>query len=373
MSNYVGKPGMLREVNTATVEQLLYREGPLTKPELTKRTGLSLPTVSKLVDELEEGGRIQKAGFAAGKVGRKAMLYKTNPDLGSFIALFYSRGQYVGRIADIIGQTIYEQTFPIDTGTAESAFETTVRAIDALTERAQAQVKCIGLGVPGVVLPNGRLMGIPKIEVWEGFPLQSQLEVRYPADICMANDVKLSAVGYYHTHLSDRFDNIVYIYIGNGLGSGIIINGRLYRGAASFSGELGYMAPLQGKTPAEDFTKHGGYLETLLGRFSCGVPMSDDVWEITDSAERDSLVALLASIASNHAALLNPEAIIFGGEAMSEPLIPEIERLMAYYTMPESMPIILCDRSATSGIEGLILTCRGEVTQHMQLIQNQGI
>ena len=363
---------MLREVNTAAVEQLLYREGPLTKPELSKRTGLSLPTVSKLIDELEASGRVQKAGLAAGKPGRKAMLYETNRDLGTFIALFYRRGQYWGRIADIIGQTIYEQTFPIDTGSAESAFEATVRAIDALTERAQAKVQCIGLGVPGVVLPNGRLMGIPKIAVWEGFPLQKRLEARYQAEICMANDVKLSALGYYHAHVSDKFENIVYIYIGNGLGSGIIINGRLYRGSASFSGELGFMAPLQGEVPAEDFTKHGGYLETLLGRFACSAPESD-VWEITDPAERESLVAILASIASNHAALLNPDAIIFGGEAMSEPLIPDIKRLMAYYTPPESMPRILCDRSATSGIEGLILACRGEVTLHMQLIQNQGV
>jgi len=372
MSNFVGKPGMLREVNTATVEQMLYRKGPLTKPEVARRTGLSLPTVNKLVDELEESGRIRKAGFAVGKPGRKAILYETNRHLGSFIALFYSKGQYFGRIADITGQSTYEQTFPIDTETAASAFETTTQAIDALSKKARTQVKCIGLGVPGVVLPNGQLMGIPKIEVWEGYPLQRQMQARYQADICLENDVKLSAVGYYHTYLSDQYDNIVYLYIGNGLGSGIIINGRLYRGSASFSGELGFMAPLQGETPTEDFTKHGGYLETLLGRFSCGAP-AFDVWEITDPAERKKLVALLAAIASNHTALLNPDAIIFGGEAMSKPMIPEIKRLMAYYTPPESMPKLLCDLSATTGIEGLILTCRGEVTQHMQLIQNQGV
>jgi predicted NBD/HSP70 family sugar kinase len=372
MSNYIGKPGMLRKVNTATVEQRLYREGPLTKPELSQRTGLSLPTVSKLVDELEEGGRIQKAGLAAGKPGRKAMLYEANRDLGSFIALYYSRGQYFGRIANIIGETICEQTFPINVETAESALQTTTQAIDSLIECARTRVRCIGLGVPGVVLPNGSLMGIPKIEVWEGYPLQQQLEARYQADVCIANDVKLSAVGYYHAHVSDHFDNIVYVYIGNGLSSGIIINGRLYRGSCSFSGELGFMAPLYGDAPVEDFSRHGGFLETLLGRFSCGAPMFD-ARGITDPAERETLAVLLASIASNHVAMLNPDAIIFGGEVMSEALIPDIKRLMGFYTPPEVMPQILYDQSTTSGIEGLILTCRGEVTSHMQLIQNQGI
>lgn len=334
-------------------------------------TSLSLPTVSKLVDDLEAGGCIRQVGLAGKGAGRKAMLYETNTDFGCLVALYYRWGEYVGRIADIAGKTLREVSFPLCSDNADAAMKSTYAAADALIKDAPNAVKAIGVGVPGAVLPDGRLVGIPKIPAWEGYNLAAALEARYSADICVENDVKLSAVGYYRTYLSDQYEHIVYIYAGNGLGSGIIINRRLYRGSTNFSGELGFMAPLAGQRPKRDYTGSGGYLETQLSQYVNSA--QGGFWAKDVPRHRKVLANILGAAAANHVALLNPDAIVFGGEAFDAALIHEIHDQMSFYTPKESMPQILHDDSSTTGIEGLILTCRGYITTHMRLVQNAGV
>jgi len=369
MSDFVGQPQILKAVNIAMIEQLILERGPLSKPELVRLTGLSLPTVSKLADDLEASGNIRPVGLSGKGAGRKAMLYEINKDSGCLLVLYYHGGAYAGRVTDITGKTLYKDTFPLDPATAETAFSTTLSAVDALTKKAPNPVSAIGIGVPGVVQPDGRLLGIPKIPSWDGFNLSGALASHYPTDTCIENDVKLSAVGYYLTHLSERYENIVYIYAGDGMGAGIIINGKLYRGANNFSGELGFMAPLTGKPPERDYTGIGGYLESeLISSVQCGNKVFSDA-----AFQRDVLANILGAAAANHVAVLNPDVLVFGGEAFDEALIEQIHAQMAFYTPGDSMPLIQYDDNANTGIKGLVLTCRGYITTRLQLVQNGGV
>lgn len=372
MSDFVGQPQILKAVNTAAIEQLILDRGPLSKPELARLTGLSLPTVSKLVDDLETGGHIRSVGLVGKGAGRKAMLYEINKDSGCLLVLYYHGGAYAGRLTDITGKTLHKGTFPLLVSDADAALKSTAKAIDALVALAPNPVKAIGIGVPGVVQPDGTLMGIPKIPGWDGFNLTSALSVRYPdMDVCIENDVKLSAVGYYLTHLSDQCENMVYIYAGNGMGSGIIINGKLYRGANNFSGELGFMAPLTGNPPEKDYTGIGGYLESQLiasarqGQAEFSASSAD--------FQRDALANILGAAAANHVAMLNPDVLVFGGEAFDGALIEQIHGQMTFYAPQGSMPRILHDASETTGIRGLTLTCRGYITTRLQLVQKVGV
>ena len=371
MSKFVGQPQVLKAVNSSMIEQLIHEQGPLSKPDLARLTSLSLPTVNKLVDDLEASGCISQVGLSGKGAGRKAMLYETNKDSGCMLVLYYRWGEYAGRVTDIAGQTLHEASFPLDARDADTALASTFAAIEAMMRIAPNEVKAIGVGVPGAVLQDGRLMSIPKIVAWEGLNLASALHARYRTDVCVENDVKLSAVGYYRTHLSDQHENIVYIYAGNGMGSGIIINRLLYRGSTNFSGEFGYMAPLTGRPPKRDYTGTGGYLETQLSAY---VNIAQgEFWAKDVPKHRKVLANILGAAAANHVALLNPNVIVFGGEAFDAALIHDIHDQMAYYTPRENMPLILHDGSATTGVEGLILTCRGYITPTMRLVQNAGV
>ncbi|MCL1796661.1 MAG: ROK family protein, partial [Clostridia bacterium] len=317
------------------------------------------------------GVYISQVGRSGKGAGRKAMLYEINKDSGCLLVLYYRWGKYVGRVADMTGTTLHEASFPLDNGNIDTALDCTMKAIDSLANVAANEVKAIGVGVPGAVLPDGRLLGIPKIAVWEGLNLAEKLEARYPVNVCVENDVKLSAVGYYRTHLSDSCDNMAYIYAGNGLGAGIIINKRLYRGSTNFSGELGFMAPLTDKQPKRDYTGVGGYLESQLSGYINTA--QGEFWAKDDPKHRKVLTNILGAAAANHVALLNPNVIVFGGEAFDTALIRDIHAQLAFYVLRESMPRILHDSGDTTGIEGLILACLGFITPHVRLVQNAGV
>jgi predicted NBD/HSP70 family sugar kinase len=371
MNKVIGKPQVLKEVNSSMIEQIIYERGPLSKPELAKLTSLSLPTVGKLVDSLEKNARLCKVGLKGHGAGRKAMLYETNRNAGCILAIFfYQGGKYRCRIADMLNNTIYETFFPLDISNSQNALNSTIRAIDSMIEQTSTKVKAIGIGLPSIVKPDGKLISIPQITPWEGFNLEKNLIVRYKTNIYIENIAKLFAVGYYHIVLREKQDNIVYVYVGNGIGSGLIINKQLYRGSTNSSGEIGFMASLNGRIPSRIYTVSRGYMETHLNKF-----VDYDTGELRqkDNSEYwEEIVNILSMICINHVAVLNPEVIVFGGSIFNKTLIEDIGRQISYYLPEENMPQIMYDDCDSTGIEGLILTCRSHITTEVQLIQNTG-
>ena len=365
-----GKPHLLKKVNSSIIEQLIFESGPLSKPDLAKHTGLSLPTINKLVDALEKNYRLCPVGRTVNGVGRKAILYETNRNSGCILACYYQHGSYLCRLTDMLNNTIYEAVYHLDSGSLKQALDSTVRTIDALMEKAPTKVKVIGIGLPGVVQPDGCIMGIPQIPVWEGFNLKKELKARYKTEVIIENGVNLSAIGYYYANLQEKQDNLVYIYVGNGFGSGIILNKQLYRGSGNFSGEIGLMTEPQGITK-RNYTVDGGYMESLMGKlvdYSTG-----EFRDKNDISQRKELIAILCTIAVNHVAILNPGAIVLSGKVFDEAMVKAMIQYMECYLPAEIMPLIIRDTNNTSGLEGLILNCRGYITTGVYLVQSTGL
>ena len=371
MKTFSGTPQMLKEVNSSMIEQLVFENGPLSKPELAKRTGLSLPTISKLVDDLEKNARLSPVGRSGKGAGRKAMLYETNRNSGCILACYYQQGSYLCRLADMLNNTLYEKSFSLDSSSFKKAVSSTLHTIDSLMEKAPVQVKIIGVGLPGVVQPGGRLLAIPQIAVWEGFNLEKVLRARYKkAAVYVENGVKLSAMGYFCSHLREKQDNLVYLYVGNGIGSGVILNRQLYRGSGNFSGEIGFMAEPRGLAK-QNYAADGGYMESLMN------PLVDyasgELRQKDNPGRRKQLTAILSTIAINHVVLLNPGVIVLAGKIFDKALVEAISQRMAYYLPEIIMPKITRDLNRTTGLEGLIQSCRRYITTGVHLVQSTGL
>ena len=365
MGTLSGKPQMLKEVNSSMIERLVFDNGPLSKPELAKRTGLSLTTISKLVDGLEKKARLSPVGLTGKGAGRRAMLYETNRNSGCLVACYFQEESFLCRIADMLNNSLFEKRFPLDLSSYKKAVNSTLTTIDSLIEKAPAQVKIIGVGLPGVVQPDGCLLGIPQIAVWEGFNLQKMLAGRYKkAAIYVENGVKCSAVGYFNTHIRGKHNKLVYLYVGNGIGSGIILEKQLYRGAENFSGEIGYMTEPKGMS-SRDYASGGGYMESLMGEL-----VDYSTGEFKQKKRIKDVIAILSTIAVNHVAVLNPDVIVFAGKIFDESLIDAISKQMAYYLPAGIMPRITRDVSATTGLDGLIQNSRSYITTGMHLVQS---
>ena len=362
----VGNPGVLKEINSSMIERLLYEHGPVSKPAIANIVNLSLPTVNKIIDDLESRGIVSPVGLTEKGPGRKAMLYQINKDFGCIVALYYSWGAYVCRLTDMAGNTVFEAVSEFDGSTTGTALDSTKKAIEKMLARAKTEVKEIGIGVPGAVLPGEKLFAIPRITVWEGFDLENALSDCYDAHIFIENNVKLSAVGYYHKYLIDELENIVYIYAGDGINSGIIINKKLYRGSTNFSGELGYMASFNEGSPQYDFTHEGGYLEKKLNSLAGS-------GSGCFSGNKEALINICTVIAANCIALINPAAIVFGGEAVDAPFIEDIKNSLLSYSPKRSMPQIIYDDSEKIGLDGLVYACLGEIITEVQIVQKSGV
>ena len=367
--NLIGKPETLKEINSSIVEQLIYKYSPLSKPMLAEMTNLSMPTVNRIVDNLEKKGLITSAGLISKGAGRKAVLYQLNKDYGCIITLYYFWGDYLCKLVDIAGNTLYEETYRFDNTTRETALLSTFHAIDAMLSHAASEVKSIGVGVPGAIMPDGKLFAIPKIKVWEDFNLEQALFERYKINIYVENDVNLATMGYYLQNYIDELCDITYIYAGDGMGSGIIINKKFYRGSMNFSGELGFMAPLNGENAQYDYTFEGGYLEKILRPFIKG---GKDAEEQRGKGDKDTLINYFTAVAANYIAIINPAAIVFGGELFDEAFVEEIRQRLKNYS-PINSILVFDGENRQMGIEGLVLACMDTLISNIQLVQVGGV
>jgi glucokinase len=133
---------------------------------------------------------------------------------------------------------------PIDgQGSQQEVLEQVCRVIDPLVRK---KLKGIGVGVPSVVdLKNGIIYDVVNIPSWKRVPLRAFLEKRYLLPVYINNDANCFAVGEKYFGQAKKYDNVVGLIVGTGLGAGVIANGKLYSGANCGTGEFGMISYLE--------------------------------------------------------------------------------------------------------------------------------
>lgn len=353
----VGQPKLLKEVNRNIVKDMIFEYGPMTKPEISKKSNLSLPTINKIVDSLEEDGIIRQDGITGSSSGKKAKLYTANENAGNIIILFYLEEKFKACLVNVIGTKIYEEVSEINNESRDSALTSVYEIVDRLIELSEAEIKAIGLGVPGVVKSDKRIANISSIPGWTDLNLEKVLGEHYHIPVFVENDVKLATVGYYHTYLQEKYQDMVYLYIGKGIGSGVIINGDLHKGFTSFSGEFGYLAPFYEEVQT-DHTQGGGWLEEKLKHFLTA----------KENILSDEYLHYIAVSMVNYIAILNPEIIVVQGKGFHEDTIKTIESDLRRYIPKESLPQIVINDDEECAVNGLINFCLRGLTTIKQLV-----
>lgn len=221
----------------------------------------------------------------------------------------------------------------VDTPSSSSRsviIDTIVKNLEATIKDAglkKKDVACIGIGVPGPVdSRRGIVHYFPNIKGWNNVPLKAILERRLRIRVSLDNDVNAMALAEYTFGAGKGARNLVCLTLGTGVGGGIIINGKVYRGSTMLAGEIGHI-PLNEKGPrcncrgiacleryignryilkrARKSFGRNITLESLSGLARKGNKRAEAIW--IDVAKKLS-VALTAVIN-----LLNPDMIIIGG------------------------------------------------------------
>ena len=363
-----GKPNLLRRFNRDLIQDLILTKGPITKVELARLSGASVPTVNKIVNELEADGLICSRDEISNAVGRKAVSYIVNKDAGFYIVFFIQNERIQAGLANNYGELIHEESFTPDMNSFDDVSCTIFRTIEMfIKEIPPEKLKSIGLGVPGVIDPDNKIIAIPTVPCLEGIDLKSLLEEKYKTPVFIENDVKLMTIGVYKRSFSDKCSNMVFLYISEGLGAGIVINGRLYKGINSFAGEYGFMVPDFEKT--EPHSESTGDLEYKLR------PLAEKKLkgESFNEEEKALYEQILSGIITNFTAVLNPDAISVCSPNLTEDELARIRECTMARIPDYCMPELSLTPEEDYGINGVIELCMTGINSKISLVNETGL
>lgn len=283
---------LMKKINKSIVLELLRKASPLSRAEVAKTTGLTKATVSTLVAELMEENLLYEIGTGESSGGRKPVLLVFRQDAGYAIGVDLGVRDIHAVLTDLKGTIVHETRSSLrGMDTPEQVLGRLKDCLRRLMNKAPASpygVVGIGVGVPGITDDKGTVLFAPNLG-WRNVPLQSLLEAEFKVPVIIDNEANAGAVGEKEFGIGRDASNLIYISVGIGIGSGIILKDELYRGASGYSGEMGHV------------TVHVDGRPCRCGNVGC--------WELYASEQ-----AILAEAE----ALLSPEAADGGGGAAPE-------------------------------------------------------
>ena len=376
-----GTPSLLRAINERTLLEYLRGHQPTSRAQLARATGLSKPTVSQALANLENAGLVRAIGQSiASKGGRIAILYEPNPDAGYVVGVDVGRGWVRAAVANLACQIIARDDTPNDAQNASelvALISRLARNVVAEAGLSWSQVVHAVIGTPGVFDEQSkRVLFASNLPDWGRHGLVTELQTAFGLSLSVENDANLAALGERSFGWGSSASTFVYITIGTGIGMGIVINGALYRGARGAAGEIGFL-PFGLDEVSEE---SGKISDTFLGMFEeatvakaivrqaqkLGLPASLSPRQIFDAAQQDDSKALavveqegyrLALAIAAITAVLDPELIVIGGGIgqRGELLLPPLERKLQELT-PLRPHIVTSKLGSDSVLLGSIAT-----------------
>ncbi|MEV2270494.1 ROK family transcriptional regulator [Nonomuraea africana] len=354
---------MLRQINRRIVLNAV-RAVPeaATVATLIERTDLSRPAVTRAVSDLARVGLVEWLEARGAGLGRPAQQVRFRPELGYVAGVGIDPRSIHTVLTDLSGTPVAARTVAAPaSGTA--IVRAAADAIDWCARSAGVDrdgLWAIAAGTPGVIDADGEIRVAPSIADWAGLPVTSVLRQRFRCPVLIDNDVTLAALAERSLGAASGHATFAYVTWGERVGTGIMIDGRPYRGAASAAGELGFLdvtgEPDRPPAPARDglgsferLVGTGAIRELALASTDPGSPLHahllaagrDDIARVLFewAAQGDAVAqALCERVTGRFAAglaplllLLDPELVVIGGEVATagEPLLHLLNRHLA--------------------------------------------
>lgn len=240
-----GDQALVKKINTSLILDTVRKHAPISRADVAEMTGLNKATVSNLVSDLIERKLILELGPGQSSGGRKPTMLLFNRHAGYAIGINLDVDRYQALLCDLSGHIVSDSGVKLLHST-EPAFvfaelAKTVEQFIAEAPESPYQVIGIGIGVPGMVDEQGTIQFAPNLG-WEHMPLLPMMQERFPdTTIIIENEANAGAIGEYRYGSGKDSPHLIYVSVGSGIGTGIIIGGELLRGALGYSGEMGHM------------------------------------------------------------------------------------------------------------------------------------
>jgi glucokinase len=346
--NQVGRPSLLRHTNALTVLQLLREAGSCSRADLVRASGLSAPTVTKVVADLLAANLIKPLGEGESSGGRPPNMISFKSERGCLLAVQITATSLLFLLADLSGVELARSTISLrrQRTTPESICHIIgdeVRNLLTKHKKARKQLLALVVGVPAITnVDEGIVVSISTLEDWRAVPLRTLLNNVVDCLVIVENDTNLAALGEHFRGAAQIEDNFILVNIGNNVSAGIVLDSQIHHGAQWSAGEIGYMRlpNVSGRHPSlYDF----GELEYILAgpgickswqeavqhnTSSAAQPL--DAKEILDLAQNgdpraqqivEHRAGILSDILLNLSLILNPSLMLLSGEIGGHPAL----------------------------------------------------
>jgi predicted NBD/HSP70 family sugar kinase len=297
-----------------------------TRGQLIELTGLARSTVAQRLDALISSGLVVEAGEAESTGGRPPTLLGFNDSAGVVLVADFGATHSRIAITNLGAVIIVDQTVEIDINTGpeevlgwlEDAFEELL----ARSGHTRDEVKGVGVGLPGPVdFDRGMAVHPPIMAGWHEYPVGRRLRERFGVPVLVDNDVNIMALGEQWV-MSPRVPDFLYVKVGTGIGSGLILGGEIHRGAHGAAGDIGHVRAASDEVVCR--CGNNGCLEAAAGgaalASALGLTGSREVVQAVREGDKDASRAvreagrLIGQVLSSTVNLLNPSLIIMGGD-----------------------------------------------------------
>jgi predicted NBD/HSP70 family sugar kinase len=353
----VGSTTLVRALNERSLLDLLRSEGPTSRVDLARITGLSKPTVSTALANLVAYGLVEEAGAEKGKPGPAAIIYRAAADIATVMCIDIGRSFIRIAIADLSGHIRIRRDVPNKAKSA-AALRVAVRALIDSVDHRDLEVTVVGgPGIPDETTGSMRVIGT--LPGWGKHGFLNELRETIGGVVLFENDINLAAVGE-HSHGAARgLTDFVLISIGTGIGAGIVVRNELLRGATGAAGEVGFLPIGDTAAGLADGTRPHptvGNFEQLAAAdgivraaHTAGLPLIETAREVFRAARDgnrkalrviDEAATLIGKAIATLTILLDPQIVLIAGGIGEnfDLLQPGIDAVVSAYT--PTVPVI---------------------------------
>ena len=397
------KQTLLKEIEKGSKNALLKKKiityyiynGSSTITELSKELNLSIPTVTKIIGEMNEDGYINEYGKLETSGGRHPILYGLNPESGYFI------GVNMNRFSLDIGMINFKGDLIFHKANIPYGLQNTTQAFDTLCDIVAEQIA--GFNIDHDKILNICIDVSGRVNPESGYsysifnfseqPLSEALTARIGYPVCIDNDTRALTYGEYISGCVDGEKDIIFVNASWGLAIGIVIDGKIYSGKSGFAGEFGHIPAFDNEilchcgkkgcleTEASGRALHrillervaGGETSILSGKIADGEQITLD--EIIDAINREDPLCIeileeigqkLGKQIASLINIFNPELVIIGGrlslvdEYLTEPIKSAIRKYSLNLVNKDSL-IAVSKLKDKAGVIGACMLARSRM------------
>jgi predicted NBD/HSP70 family sugar kinase/predicted transcriptional regulator len=239
----VARSSTIRGINRQIVLNYVRDREPISRAEIARETALQRSTVSTIVEELKTGGLIEEIGEGESTGGRRPTLLQLRAAGAMAIGVDITPTCTTIATSDLAGRVLEREDFP-HIEQPEQLYARVIESVRKLAARAgERKIEGVGISLPGLVDPDsGRAIYIPWFE-WRDWPVAAEISAATGLDVIIDNDANaaaLAALWFGRQELREARDFIM-VLVAEGIGTGIVVDGQIYRGERGGAGEFGHM------------------------------------------------------------------------------------------------------------------------------------